>query len=94
MKDDPRFPDWLALVTLWLKTHYAGTPCVVFSAPREAVQLLQRHYLPREMDLLLMADYAILPCKDVAEASSICHGNKRTPFSMTWNGTKITGENT
>lgn len=90
-----RFPSWLSLVELWLKTHYAEVPCTVFATPCNGVPVLKENFATADMGLVINAEYAILPCKDTNEAVAICNATPEgEPYTMAWDGNRIVSENT
>lgn len=94
--NDERFPGWLDLLRLWLGMHYPGKPVVVFCGVlAEHVKLLQRHFKGEDIGAIINAEYAILPCDTVDDATLICNetpdGN---PFTLVWDGKEIVHENT
>ena len=93
--NDKRFPSWLALIRLWLGTHYPRKPVVVFCGVTEHVELLQKHFKGEDLGTIINAEYAILPCDTLEDALLICNETPDSkPFALVWDGKEIVHENT
>jgi hypothetical protein len=95
-KNQARFPNWIDLLTLWLGTHWAGTPVVVFCGNQaEHVEELQKHFEVDDLGSAINAEYSILPCAMVEEAIGVCNTTPDSnPFAVVWDGKSVVHENT
>jgi len=94
---DARFAGWLDVLTLWLNTHFAGLPAVALCGPFHDESLTEalKHFGEPYTVSILFSDYVIVRVDTADEAGRLCQGMlKEVCFSVSWDGTKITGENT
>ncbi len=92
------FPDWSALLNLWLQTHHKGQPAVVFCNPlgdptniTSKVELMRKLFGNKTPDLI-GAEYAVLVCSSCDEARRIMQETpKEQPYALVWDSSEITG---
>jgi len=89
------FPTWLALLELWLQTHYQGQPAVIVSNPllnpdASCVEAM-KNLFGQDFTHLIGTDFAVLVCPTHEEATRLMREvPKNNPFTLTWNGSEIT----
>lgn len=90
------FPDWSALMELWLQTHHKGQPAVIFSSPLavgdaeldQRIALLESRFPDEEM--WVHAEFAVLVCPSLEAATKIMDETpEEKPFTLTWDGERI-----
>jgi hypothetical protein len=91
------FPNWLALMELWLQTHHKGLPAVIFSQPcsgdseRVLVEVLKKHF-GDDLVQCVGSEFAVLVCATHEEASRVMRETpENNPYTLVWDGAKITG---
>ena len=91
-KKDRTVPTPNDLLRLWLRKHFKGVPVVVLSNPLGWVEYLRELFPQLE---LLCAQYAILPCKSLEEALTVCRATPdNAPYACVWLNGKEIEENT
>jgi len=94
--NEAQFPDWMALETLWIRTHFKDVACVVFHVHDSArLGPVMENFSKEERPELVSCEFAVLPCKDLAEANSICRDTlEEEAYVTVWDHGRLVNENT
>lgn len=94
------YPNWLTLMELWLQTHHAGQPAVIFSSPLRnpdvgfatRVEAMKKLF-GQDFEHLIGAEFAVFVCPTHEEAVRIMREvPENNPHALTWNGAEIIRE--
>ena len=91
------FPNWLALMELWLQTHHNGQPAVIFTSALNAdigldirVEEMRKRF-GEDLSKVVNAEFAVLVCKTHEEANRILRETpENNPYTLVWDGTRLT----
>ena len=95
--NEAQFPDWYVLETLWIRAHFKDQVCVVFHIRDVArfVTVSKERFSKEERPELVNCEFAVLPCKDLEEAFSICRDTlEEEAYVTVWNHGTLVNENT